>query len=300
MAKVKTLKEAISDNVRSGDTVFISGMRHGAPSAAIHEIARQRIDHLSLIYCLGMTSILLIAEGLVDKMYTGTAAQDEKTNAALQRARSLNKYPVFEEYSHFGICLALLAGQMGIPYIPTKTHLGSDLMKYNPNLTEDECPFTGEKVAAVRAVVPDVGIIHTQISDAEGNAQKWGSLGVDRPGINASNRVIVTTEKIVDSDVIRRNPNNTIIPSFRVDAVVEQPFGSFPNHLAGCYNGDTLDFQRETRKMEDLEMYLKDQVHGLGDWNEYLEKRKSIKGRDYLESLKIQNPILSDPVITGF
>ncbi|MFC1950008.1 CoA transferase subunit A, partial [Chloroflexota bacterium] len=292
--------EAISKFVHSGDTAFLSGMRHGEPSAAIHEIVRQKIDHLSLVYCLGTTPILLVAEGLVDKMFTGTTPQDEKRYYALQRARSMDRYPVYEEYSHYGICMALLAGQMGIPYIPTKSHLGSDMMEYNPNLKEAECPFTGEKIAAVKAVVPDVGIIHVQISDTEGNAQKWGSLGVDRQGISASKTVIVTAEKIVDSDVIRRNPNLTIVPAFRVSAVVEQPWGGYPLHLAGCYNGDSWEFLREIGGKSNLEAYLENFVYGVHDWNDYLKKRAEVKGQDYFSNLEVRNPIFSDPVITGY
>lgn len=300
MGKVMTMTEAISTFVKEGDTLFLSGAQHGEPSAAIHEIVRQGIDHLTLICCLVATSGLLIAEGLLDRMITAFTSRDEKRSAAIRRAKSLNKMPHFEETSHFGICLSLLAGQMGIPFIPTRALIGSDLMIYNENLALTECPFTGEKLAAVRAVRPDVGIIHVQRADAEGNAQKWGSLGVDREGINASKNVIVVTEQIVDSEVTRKCPNFTIVPGFRVNAVVKQPWGAHPMHLAGCYNGDIWGFMADTRGRDNLEGYLKGFVHGVKDWDHYLEKRRAAKGKDYFDRLKIQNPIASDPITTGY
>lgn len=300
MSKVMTMREAISKFVKSGDILFLSGTQHGEPSAAVHEIVRQGIDHLTLICALVHTSPLLLGAGLLDRNLTGFFVQDEKRSYSVRRARSMNRFPVFEEYSHFGICLALLAGQMGIPFIPTRCQLGSDMMKYNQNIKKVECPFTGERIAAVKAVVPDVGIIHVQRADAEGNAQKWGTLGVDQEGINASKMVIVTTEKIVDSEVIRRDPNLTIIPGFRVSAVVEQPWGSYPTHLAGCYEGDFSGYMREMASKEGFEAYLQNFIYGVSDWNEYLEKRKTVKGEDFFEKLKIRNPVLSEPIVSGY
>lgn len=294
------MKEAISKFVKSGDTLFLSGTQHGEPSAAIHEIVRQRIDHLEVISCLVAMTGLLISEGLVDKIITGFMMRNEKRSYALKKARNMGKFPLIEETSHFGVALALMAGQMGIPFMPARCLLGSDLMKYNENLKTTRCPFTGETLAAVRAVVPDVGILHVPRADAEGNAHKWGSLGVDREGINGSQRVIVVTEKIVDSEVIRKNPNLTIVPGFRVNAVVEQPWGAYPLHLAGCYNGDIWGFMTDTMGQEKYEAYLEEFVYGVEDWNAYLEKRKAVKGDDYFEKLKIKTPVLSDPIISGY
>ena len=298
MSKVMTMKEAVSRYVKSGNTLFLSGMQHGEPSAALHEIIRQKIDHLTLVSALLTTYSLLIGEGLVDKVITGYVFQDVKRSYALSKAKSRNRLPVFVEYSHFGVNLALLAGQMGVPFIPARCQIGSDLLKYNPNIKTIECPFTGEKTAAVRAIVPDVGIIHVQRADADGNAQKWGSMGMDVEGINASRTVIVTTEKIVDSDVIRRDPNRTIIPSCRVSAVVEQSWGAHPMHLAGCYGDDQFGFYAEVGTQEGYETYLKRLVYGVSDWNEYLKVRRSIKGDAYFDRLEIR-PVMSEPITTG-
>ncbi len=299
MGEVMTLKESISRFVHRGDTIFISGCQHGEPVAAIHEIVRQRIDHLTIIAALVGSLSFLIGEGLVDKLITGYFPQDENRSYALVKARDTGHRPIIEEYSHFGISMALFAGQIGISFMPTKAQLGSDMLKYNQNIKNFICPFTGNKLIGVKAVVPDVALFHTQRCDAEGNAQKWGSLGVDQEGVNASKNIIVTTEKIVDSHVIRRDANRTIVPGFRVSAVVEQPWGAYPMHLAGCYNGGGFILMREMSGKEGYEAYLKKYIYGVKDFNEYLELRKTVSGEDHFESLKIKNPLLSDPVISG-
>jgi glutaconate CoA-transferase subunit A len=296
--KVMNMKEAVSRNVKPGDLLFIGGAQHGTPSAAVAEIVRQKINHLTVISVLNNT-MPLIGEGLVDKVLTGYSMTDERRSYPLQRARErFNVKVEFREYSHFGIALALFAGYTGVPFLPTKGHVGSDMMKYNENIQSINCPFTGGQIGVIRAVVPDVGVLHVQRCDAEGNAQKWGTLGVDFEGINASKRVIITTEKIVDSSVIQRDPNRTIIPGFRVNAVVEQPFGAYPGHLVGCYNDGPMSFGGMQGE-EGWENYINNEIYGVKDWNEYLEKLKGVHGDDFLEKIKIKKPMLSEPIITG-
>ncbi len=275
MSKVMTMKEAVYQFVKPGDVLFISGMQHGEPAAAIHEIVRQKIGHLTLVSALTATANLLIGEGLLDKQVVAWGPQDPHAYA-LAKAQKMGRLPVFEETSHFGLSTALMAGQMGVPFLPIKSLVGSDLPRYNKNITAMKCPFTGEPVGAVRAINPDTGIIHVQRADAGGNAQKWGTMGVDMEGINASKKIIVTTEKIVDSDVIRRDPNRTIVPAFRVSAVVEQPFGAHPMHLAGCYGGDMWGYYADTGSEENYETYVQKLVYGVKDWEEYLKKRAEV------------------------
>ncbi len=300
MSKVMSMKDAISKTVKSGDLVFIGGMQHGEPSAAVHEILRQRIDHLTLTGALTVSTTLLIAEGRVDKVLTGYYAQDVNRSVMLSRAREAGKLPRFVEYSHFGIAQALLAGQMGIPYIPVRSMVGSDMLKYNDNIKLIDDPFNpGQKTGAVRAINPDVGIIHVQRCDKDGNAQRYGTIGVDAEGVNASKTVIVTTEKIVESDVIRRDPNRTIIPGYRVAAVVEAPFGAYPMHLAGCYLDDRPRWMGSLSSEDGLALYLELLVYGCQDWNEYMEKQKELNDNPrYFEHLKIKQ-IPSDPIYSG-
>ena len=239
MSKVVSMRDAVSQNVKSGDLVFVGGMQHGEPFAAVVEILRQRIDHLNTVGALFTSLSLMIGEGIVDKVYTGYYGQEWTRAYWLMRAKSMDKYPQFVEYSHFGIAQALMAGHMGVSFLPIRSQSGSDMLKYNPNIKVIDDPFIpGGKIGAVKAIVPDVGILHVQRCDPEGNAQRYGSLGVDAEGINASRKVIITTEEIVSTDVTRQDPNRTIIPGYRVNAVVEQPWGAHPIHLAGCYSGD--------------------------------------------------------------
>jgi glutaconate CoA-transferase subunit A len=294
------MSQAISQFVKPGTTLFLSGMQHGEPSAAVHEIVRQRIDHLTVVGPLVTTTGLLIGEGLIDVLHTGFLPQDEKKSYSIARARAGGKLPKFVEYSHYGISLSLFAGYMGLPFLPTRSEIGSDIAKYNPNIGETQCPFTGAKTGAVRALVPDVGILHVQRADAEGNAQKYGTLGMDFEGINACRQVIVTTEEIVDPDVIRRDPNRTVIPGFRVVAVVEASWGAHPMHLAGCYGGDQFGFNMEISKPEGYAAYLEKMVYGVKDWDEYMRKRREIKGDAYFKKLEIAKPVASDPIISGY
>jgi glutaconate CoA-transferase subunit A len=300
LSKVMTMNEAVSRFVHSGDTLFVSGAQHGEPAAAMHEIIRQKIGHLSVICTLVNTVSFMVGEGLVDTMITGYSPQDDRRSQAIIRARANNPSMIYKESSHFGIALALHAGQLGIPFIPTRCLVGSDMMTYNQDIAYTDCPFTGEKLGAVKAVVPDVGIIHVQRCDAEGNAQKWGSLGVDQEGINASKNVIVTTEKIVDSSVIRRDPNRTIIPAFRVNAVVEVHWGAYPMHLAGCYGGDMFGFMTETGGKDAYEEFVEKYIYGVKDWDEFMKRWREKKGEDYFNDLRIKDPIYSEPIITGY
>jgi len=299
LGKVMTMKEAVSRFVHSGDTIFVSGCQHGEPTAAVYEIVRQKIDHMTLVCALTGSISFMIGEGLLDKIITGYMAQDEKMSYVLVKARETGHRPVIEEYSHFGVSMALLAGQIGIPFMPTKAQLGSDMLRYNTNIKEFSCPFTGNKLIGVKAVVPDVAVFHVQRCDEEGNAQKWGSLGIDQEGVNASRNIIVTTEKIVASEVIRRDPNRTIIPGFRVSAVVEQPFGAYPMHLAGCYAGDNMGMIRNMMGKDGYESFVQTNIYGVKNFDEYLKRIADTQGKDYFEKLKVKHPIYSDPIISG-
>ena len=299
MNKVMTMHDAISKYVKGGDLVFIGGMQHGEPFAAVMEIIRQRIDHLNTVGCLVTSLSLLIGEGRVDKVFTGYYGQDWNRAYWLTRAKAMGRYPEFVEYSHFGIAQALMAGHMGVSFLPIRSQSGSDMLKYNPNIKVIDDPFTGGKIGAVKAIVPDVGILHVQRCDAEGNAQRYGSLGVDAEGINASKTVIITTEKIVSSDVVRRDPNRTIIPGYRVSAVVEQAWGAHPIHLAGHYSGDWPGLLAELGSEDGYDNFMNAYIYGTKDWNEFLELRKSVKGEGYFDRLRVET-IESDPIYSGF
>src|SRR5262249_5686042 len=143
-----------------------------------------------------------------------------------------------EEYSHFGMVARFAAGAARLPFFPLRDYAGSDLPRVNPNIRTVACPFTGETLAAVPALNPDVAIVHVQRADAEGNAQIWGLLGVKKEAAFAARRVVVVAEEIVPGDVVRADPNRTVVPGFVVDAVVHEPFGCHPSYAQGFYDRD--------------------------------------------------------------
>jgi glutaconate CoA-transferase subunit A len=299
-SKVCSLADAVRLHVRPGDTVFFGGMQHGEPSAAIHEIVRQRIAGLTVVSALVHTVALLFGEGLVRKLVSAYLLDlYEKESCLAARARRQDAYPELEELSHYGLSLALLAGQMGVPFLPTRSQLGSDYPRHNPNLREISCPFSGQKLAAVRAINPDVGFLHTQRCDPHGAAHRWGTLGMDVMGINACKKIVITTEKIVAPETIRRDPNRTVVPGFRVAAVVEVPWGAYPLHLAGCYHSDLAAFSAACRHEPEYQAYLERYILGVPDRAAMMAQLAADRGAGFLEGLRLRQPIEADPILHG-
>lgn len=289
--KVCSLSDAIRLHVQPACSVYFAGMQHGEASAAIHEIVRQRIGQLTVISALTHSVALLLGEGLIAKLVCAYLIDlYEKDNCVAARARNRGAYPQLEEMSHYSLSLALLAGQMGVPFLTTRSQLGSDYLRHNPNLMETACPFTGAKLTAVRAINPDVGIMHTQQCDPTGAAHRWGTLGMDMMGINACRTIIITTEKIVSPEVIRRDPNRTVVPGFRVAAVVEVPWGAYPLHLAGCYQSDLAGFSAACREEPAFQAYVDRYVYGAVDRAEMMRRLTADRGAAFPEQLKIESP----------
>ncbi len=295
------MAEAVRRNVRPGDCVFFGGMQHGEPSAAIHEIVRQRIGELTVVSALTHTVALLLGEGLLRKLVTAYLVDlYEKDNCVAARARRLGAYPEIEELSHYGLSLALLAGQMGVPFLPTRSQLGSGFLEHNPNLRETACPFTGRKLLAVRALNPDAGILHTQRCDAGGAAHRWGTRGMDTMGINACRRIIITTEEIVAPEVIRADPNLTVLPDFRVAAVVEAPWGAYPLHLAGCYNSDRGILAGICREESGFHAYVDRYIRGTADHAAMMQLLRADRGEAHFAGLALKQPVSGLPVLNGY
>jgi glutaconate CoA-transferase subunit A len=157
-------------------------------------------------------------------------------------------------------------------------------------------PFGGRDLLAVRALVPDVAIVHVQRADAEGNAHLWGNLGVSVEAARAARRVILTCEDIVAPEVIRRDPNRTLIPGFLVTAVVHVPHGAHPSPVPGYYDRDNAfyrDYHERTRA--DPAAWLEEWVHGMADHAAYLNKLGSVR----LADLAVRTPVWSEPVNVG-
>jgi glutaconate CoA-transferase subunit A len=182
----------------------------------------------------------------------------------------------FEEWSHLAVGLRFRAGAMGVPFLPMRSMMGSDVIEQLPDPKLIDCPFTGEKLVLVPALNPDVALIHVQRCDAYGNAQIDGLPFMDVDLAMAATRVILTTERIVSNDQIRRAPDQTKIPFMAVDAVVEAPFGSAPHECYGLYEPlfahlDAYAAQIRHDPEEGIRAYLERYFHGPKSWTEYLD-----------------------------
>lgn len=179
------------------------------------------------------------------------------------------------DYSNFTFALALHAAALGVPYIPTHSALGSDLLKANPGLTLIRSPYDGTPLVAVRALEPDVAFVAVQRADGEGGAHSWGALGVSLEACFASRSVVLVAEEIVTSGVIVSDPNRVLVPPFRVSAVVHEPFGCHPSPVQGYYGRDHAAYHKYhdlTRTREGFEAWVQEWIDGVGDRAGYLAR----------------------------
>jgi glutaconate CoA-transferase subunit A len=186
-----------------------------------------------------------------------------------------------------------------VPFMPTYTTLGSDLLKRNGNLREFPSPVNEERLVAVRALRPDVAILHVQRADVSGNAHLWGNLGVAVDGARASRKVILIAEEIVAPEVITSDPNRTLIPGFLVTAVVHEPWGAHPSPVQGYYGRDHAffhDYHEQTRKLDDFERWLERWVTGVPSRPAYMNRL----GNNREDGLRVKRSSLSVPVEFGY
>jgi acyl CoA:acetate/3-ketoacid CoA transferase alpha subunit len=180
-----------------------------------------------------------------------------------------------EEYSHFGMIGRYTAGASNLPFFPLRSYFESDLPKANPLIRPIHSPFGDETVYAVPPLRPDVTVVHAQRADAQGNTQMWGLLGCQKEAAFAADRVIVVVEELVSEDVIRADPNRTVIPGLIVDAVVVEPWGAHPSYVQGAYDRDNR-FYREwdaiSREAASTAAWLDEWVYGVDGRAEYIEK----------------------------
>ena len=187
-----------------------------------------------------------------------------------------------EEYSHFGMVARFSAGAARLPFWPLRDYAGTDLPRANPAIRQVTCPYTGERLAAVPALNPDVAIVHAQRADADGNTQAWGLLGVQKEAAFAAERVIVVVEELVDASVVRADPNRTIIPGLIVSAVVVEPWGAHPSYAQGYYDRDNafyVAWEAISKDERALAAYLDEHVLGVPDRRGYLERSPGLTER---------------------
>lgn len=302
--KLTSMEIAISTHVKDGDKVVLgAALEPCIPFSASHEIIRQGKKDLTLIGPISdMIFDQIIGAGCVERImvaWCGNVIMGSGYNLRRAVEEGIPRRIVVEDHTNFSIALGLHAGALGIPFIPTKTLLGSDIMKSNPNFKEMRCPYSGEILALVPAIVPDVSIIHGQCSDQEGNCHFWGSTGVAKDACMASKRVIVVVEEIVPKEVITSDPSRTLVPGFLVDAVVHEPWGAHPSPVQGYYNRDHqhfVQYHQETKEREGFLRWLDKWVLGVKDRKEYLK----ILGEGKIKELEKKKSSLSHPVDYGF
>lgn len=278
MSKITSMRQAIAAHVRDGDTVVIEGFTHLISFAAGHEIIRQRRRDLTL--CRLTPDLIydqMIAAGCARKLVFSWAGNPGAGSLhAFRRAVEGKGPPIeIEEYSHFGMVGRLSAGAARLPFWTMRNYMGTDLPSVNPRIRSITCPYTGESLATVPALNPDVTIVHAQRADAQGNAQIWGLLGVQKEAAFASARVIVVVEELVDESVIRADPNRTVIPGMIVNAVVVEPWGAHPSFAQGYYDRDNafyVAWEAISRDPAALERYLDEFVYGVEDRAAYVQK----------------------------
>ncbi|MGH7530810.1 MAG: CoA transferase subunit A [Gemmatimonadales bacterium] len=282
-AKVMAMRDAIARLVRDGDTVVIEGFTHLICFAAGHEIIRQRRRDLTL--CRLTPDLIydqMIAAGCAKKLVFSWAGNPGVGSLHAFRRAVERRQLEIEEYSHFGMVARFSAGATGLPFWPLRDYGGTDLPRVNPRIRSVTCPYTGEALATVPALTPDVTIVHAQRADAHGNTQIWGLLGVQKEAAFASRRVIVVVEELVAEDVIRSDPNRTAIPGIIVDAVVVEPWGAHPSYAQGHYDRDNdfyVGWDQVSRDPAALDRYLEEFVHGVPDRAAYMEKQPGLADR---------------------
>jgi glutaconate CoA-transferase subunit A len=259
MPEFLSLAAAVEANIRDGDTVAMEGFTHLIPHAAGHEVIRQRRKHLTLIR---MTPDLiydqLIGMGCADKVVFSWGGNPGVGSLHRMRDAIENGWPgplAYEEHSHAAMANAYEAGAAGLPFAVFRGYIGADLPKVNPNIRSVTCPYTGETLATVPAIRPDVAVVHALKADRAGNVLFEGIVGVQKQAVLAAKRAIVTVEEIVD-DFGPRNLNTVILPAWTVSAVVCVPGGAHPSYAQGYYKRDNAYYKRWDEISRDRDGFL--------------------------------------------
>jgi glutaconate CoA-transferase subunit A len=267
VAEIVSLAEAVSALVHDGDTVALEGFTHLIPHAAGHEIIRQGRKELTLTR---MTPDIvydqLIGAGCARKLIFSWGGNPGVGSLHRFRDAVQNSWPVpleIEEHSHAGMANRYVAGASGLPFAVLRGYSGTDLPRHTGTIAEITCPFTGEKLAAVPALNPDVSIIHAQRADRRGNVQLWGLVGVQKEAVLAARRSLVTVEEIVDE--LEPVPDQVILPSWAVTYVAEVPRGAHPSYAQGYYERDNDYYRRWdaiSRDRDAFQAWVRETVFG--------------------------------------
>jgi len=296
--KVKTVAEVVK-TIPDGSHIALGGFAIARNSINVaHELIRQQKKNLTLSQSVvGLETDLLVGAGLVDRLTMGGGSLDRFGPVhCVNRARESSR-DFAHDYSSLSITFRYLAGALGLSFIPIKCLLASEILERleagsaSGDVARMKCPFTGEEYLLMRALNPDVSFVHVQIADHDGNCQIDGPTWSNEESVKAGNRVIVVTEELVPTEIIKRSPERTIIPGHRVEAMIHQPFGGHPTGVFGCYDYDAEHLKlyvNHSKRPETFPEYLKTYVFGTKDHWEYLEKVGGLKRMNEVKAVRIQ------------
>ena len=297
------MRDAVARFVPDGASICMGAALEALiPFAAGHELIRQRRRDLTLIGPI--SDILfdqLIGAGCVRRVIAAWVGNVSAGLGHNYRRAVEQRVPgpiEVEDHSNLTIAFALQAAALGVPYLPTRSLLGTDLPKSNSTFKAATDPWSGAPLLLVPAIAPDVAILHVQRADEEGHAHVWGTLGVTRQAAFAAKRVIIVAEEIRPRARILSDPGLVLTPALKVAAVVHEPWGAFPSPVQGYY-GRRHDFfhryHEESRTAEGFRQWLAHWVHEVPDWKGFLARLDE----GVLEALRATHPLLSDPLDYG-
>lgn len=288
VSKVTTVEKAISQFVNDGDYIAVGGFGvNRIPTALLHEIVRQKKKKLGLS---GHTAThdcqILMAGDCIDRCDIAyvVGLEARGLSKASRNAFESGKVEAVE-WTNAALAWRYRAAAMGVPFIPARTMLGTDTEKYSAAETIN-CPYTGMKLMALPALYPDVALVHVHRADIYGNGQIDGIMVADYDLVRAAKRVILTTEKLIPSEEIRMKPQNTVIPCYLVDAVIEVPYGSYPGNMPYEYFSDEdhlKEWMAAEKNPESLLGFLDKYIYQTKTFEEYLnlcgglEKMKQLR-----------------------
>ncbi len=289
--KITTLAHAVRELVHDGESVAMGlCLESLIPFAAGREIIRQGKKALTLIGPISDTLFdQIIGAGCVRQViaaWVGNVGAGLGHNFRRAIEQQIPQPLTMHDHSNFTLTLALKAAAMGAPFLPTRTATGSSMLHNAAAFRSVTCPFSAERLTAVKAVAPDVTILHVQRADCFGNAHIWGNLGAAIEAAYAAERVILTCEEIVEREVIVSDPNRTLVPGILVDAVVHEPLGAHPSPVQGFWQRDDdyfLQYHERSRRRDEFLAWLKEWVTDLEDHQAY---RKKLEGES-IERLRI-------------
>jgi glutaconate CoA-transferase subunit A len=275
-----TLKEAVK-LVPDGAHLFWGGFGFQRPPMAFaHELVRQKKQNLTIYTCGSEMDLdILVGARVVSHLEVAFYAIEGIGLASNVQRRIREGTVQIEDYSNLAMALRFLGGALGVPFMPLKSMLGTDMLakkQFREKKAEViTCPFTGEKVVLVPSVRPDFSIVHVSRVDKEGNAQIDGIKGEDVEGARAGKKVIVLAEEVVDTEFIRSQPDQTVIPNIYVTHVVECPWGSFPMMVYNYYDYDMEHvrlYYEQCKTEEGWQKYCEEYITSINNHTEFLQK----------------------------